>query len=182
MHNNALIYVTWQYISVHYSEIRLQEYELGVVKYNSTSEKVILIKSKLGVKSKVPSPISCSYIKSICFEALLVIDLLDFLSCNLTVCGFNNYKSKYRTLPLYQRHMVGASMQVILVPFFFFFFFWFNLVHLAFESGTYLSFLLQLQQAAKLLDTGAVRATRFFWRYPTARVILLFYLVSSYQP
>ncbi|KAI3447028.1 hypothetical protein Pfo_003693 [Paulownia fortunei] len=36
---------------------------------------------------------------------------------------------------------------------------------------------LQLQKAAKLLDTGAVRATRFLWRYPTARVILLFYLV-----
>lgn len=49
------------------------------------------------------------------------------------------------TLPLYQRHMVGASMQ--------------------------------LQKAAKLLDTGAVRATRFLWRYPTARVLLLFYLV-----
>ncbi|GMY36154.1 golgin candidate 1 isoform X1 [Fagus crenata] len=48
-------------------------------------------------------------------------------------------------LPLYHRHMVGASMQ--------------------------------LQKAAKLLDTGAVRATRFLWRYPTARVILLFYLV-----
>ncbi|KAK6151839.1 hypothetical protein DH2020_014474 [Rehmannia glutinosa] len=36
---------------------------------------------------------------------------------------------------------------------------------------------LQLQKAAKLLDTGAVRATKFLWRYPTARVILLFYLV-----
>ncbi|XP_060209830.1 golgin candidate 1 [Lycium barbarum] len=36
---------------------------------------------------------------------------------------------------------------------------------------------IQLQKAAKLLDTGAVRATRFLWRYPTARVILLFYLV-----
>ncbi|EPS57774.1 hypothetical protein M569_17042, partial [Genlisea aurea] len=36
---------------------------------------------------------------------------------------------------------------------------------------------LQLQRAAKLLDNGAVRATRFLWRYPTARVILLFYLV-----
>ncbi|KAL2479866.1 Golgin candidate 1 [Abeliophyllum distichum] len=36
---------------------------------------------------------------------------------------------------------------------------------------------LQLQKAAKLLDTGAVRATRFLWRYPTARLILLFYLV-----
>ncbi|KAL3625336.1 Complement component 1 Q subcomponent-binding protein, mitochondrial [Castilleja foliolosa] len=48
-------------------------------------------------------------------------------------------------LPLYQRHMAGAS--------------------------------LQLQKAAKLLDTGAVRATKFFWRYPIARIILLFYLV-----
>ncbi|KAL8498325.1 hypothetical protein ACS0TY_021590 [Phlomoides rotata] len=36
---------------------------------------------------------------------------------------------------------------------------------------------LQLQKAAKLLDSGAVRATRFLWRYPTARIILLFYLV-----
>ncbi|XP_022882472.1 golgin candidate 1-like [Olea europaea var. sylvestris] len=36
---------------------------------------------------------------------------------------------------------------------------------------------LQLQKAAKFLDTGAVRATRFLWRYPTARLILLFYLV-----
>ncbi|KAJ4708520.1 golgin candidate 1 [Melia azedarach] len=36
---------------------------------------------------------------------------------------------------------------------------------------------IQLQKAAKLLDSGAVRATRFLWRYPTARVILLFYLV-----
>ncbi|KAL3322913.1 hypothetical protein AABB24_040152 [Solanum stoloniferum] len=36
---------------------------------------------------------------------------------------------------------------------------------------------IQLQNAAKLLDSGAVRATRFLWRYPTARVILLFYLV-----
>lgn len=36
---------------------------------------------------------------------------------------------------------------------------------------------LQLQRAAKLLDTGAARATRFLWRYPTARIILLCYLV-----
>lgn len=36
---------------------------------------------------------------------------------------------------------------------------------------------IQLQKAAKLLDSGAVRATRFLWQYPTARVILLFYLV-----
>lgn len=35
----------------------------------------------------------------------------------------------------------------------------------------------QLQKAAKLLDSGAVRATRFLWRYPVARIILLFYLV-----
>ncbi|KAJ7973800.1 Golgin candidate 1 [Quillaja saponaria] len=35
----------------------------------------------------------------------------------------------------------------------------------------------QLQKAAKLLDSGAVRATRFLWRYPTARVILFCYLV-----
>ncbi|XP_057506750.1 LOW QUALITY PROTEIN: golgin candidate 1-like [Actinidia eriantha] len=36
---------------------------------------------------------------------------------------------------------------------------------------------MQLQKAAKILDSGAVRATRFLWRYPTARVLLLFYLV-----
>ncbi|XP_060668655.1 golgin candidate 1 isoform X4 [Ziziphus jujuba] len=38
---------------------------------------------------------------------------------------------------------------------------------------------IQLQKAAKLLDTGAVRATRFLWRYPIARVILLFYLEQA---
>ncbi|KAE9600336.1 putative Golgin subfamily A member 5 protein [Lupinus albus] len=36
---------------------------------------------------------------------------------------------------------------------------------------------IQLQKAVKLLDSGAVRATRFLWRYPTARVSLFFYLV-----
>ncbi|XP_027924584.1 golgin candidate 1 isoform X2 [Vigna unguiculata] len=36
---------------------------------------------------------------------------------------------------------------------------------------------IQLQKAVKLLDSGAVRATRFLWRYPTARVLLFFYLV-----
>ncbi|CAA6666046.1 unnamed protein product [Spirodela intermedia] len=36
---------------------------------------------------------------------------------------------------------------------------------------------MQLQRAAKLLDSGAVRATRFLWRYPVARVLLLLYLV-----
>ncbi|PKA57240.1 Golgin-84 [Apostasia shenzhenica] len=36
---------------------------------------------------------------------------------------------------------------------------------------------IQLQRAAKLLDSGAVRATRFLWRYPVARMSLLFYLV-----
>ncbi|XP_073062550.1 golgin candidate 1-like isoform X1 [Primulina eburnea] len=50
-------------------------------------------------------------------------------------------------LPLHHRHMATASLQA------------------------------QLQKAAKLLDSGAVRATRFLWRYPTARIILLFYLV-----
>ncbi|KAL5226614.1 hypothetical protein ABZP36_014879 [Zizania latifolia] len=35
----------------------------------------------------------------------------------------------------------------------------------------------QLQKAAKLLDSGAVRATRFLWQHPVARVNLLFYLV-----
>ncbi|XP_073066973.1 golgin candidate 1-like isoform X4 [Primulina eburnea] len=50
-------------------------------------------------------------------------------------------------LPLHHRHMATASLQM------------------------------QLQKAAKLLDSGAVRVTRFLWRYPTARIILLFYLV-----
>ncbi|GMP59734.1 hypothetical protein CsSME_00022892 [Camellia sinensis var. sinensis] len=50
-------------------------------------------------------------------------------------------------LPLYHRHMVGASIQ--------------------------------LQNAAKLLDSGAVRATRFLWRYPIARILLLFYLEQA---
>ncbi|ESW24901.1 hypothetical protein PHAVU_004G170300 [Phaseolus vulgaris] len=36
---------------------------------------------------------------------------------------------------------------------------------------------IQLQKAVKLLDSGAVRATRFLWRYPTARVFLFFYLI-----
>ncbi|KAK6944916.1 Golgin subfamily A member 5 [Dillenia turbinata] len=49
------------------------------------------------------------------------------------------------SLPLYHRHMVGASEQ--------------------------------LQKAAKILDTGAARATRFLWRNPVARLMLLFYLV-----
>jgi hypothetical protein len=40
---------------------------------------------------------------------------------------------------------------------------------------------LQLQRAAKLLDTGAVRATRFLWRHPVARVSLLFYLARTAQ-
>ncbi|CAN8257587.1 unnamed protein product [Cochlearia groenlandica] len=35
----------------------------------------------------------------------------------------------------------------------------------------------QLQNAFKLLDSGAVRATRFLWRYPIARISLLFYLI-----
>ncbi|CAN6456685.1 unnamed protein product [Victoria cruziana] len=35
----------------------------------------------------------------------------------------------------------------------------------------------QLQKAAKFLDSGAVHATKFLWRYPVARIILLFYLV-----
>lgn len=39
------------------------------------------------------------------------------------------------------------------------------------------AFCLQLQNAVKLLDSGAVRATRFLWRYPIARIFLLFYLV-----
>ncbi|CAI9298513.1 unnamed protein product [Lactuca saligna] len=36
---------------------------------------------------------------------------------------------------------------------------------------------IQVQKAAKILDTGAVRAMRFLWRYPVARLILLFYMV-----
>ncbi|KAF3660474.1 Golgin candidate 1 [Capsicum annuum] len=42
----------------------------------------------------------------------------------------------------------------------------------------------QLQKAAKLLDSGAVRATRFLWRYPTARVfvhLFLMYLLHRLQ-
>ncbi|KAJ4876999.1 Golgin candidate 1 [Raphanus sativus] len=35
----------------------------------------------------------------------------------------------------------------------------------------------QVQNAVKLLDSGAVRATRFLWRYPIARILLLFYLI-----
>ncbi|XP_041993836.1 golgin candidate 1-like isoform X2 [Salvia splendens] len=50
-------------------------------------------------------------------------------------------------LPLHHRQMAGESLQ------------------------------LQLQRAANILDTGAARATRFLWRYPKARIILLFYLV-----
>lgn len=37
--------------------------------------------------------------------------------------------------------------------------------------------IMQLQKAAKLLDSAAVRATRFLWQYPVARVLLLFYMV-----
>ncbi|GJY09121.1 golgin candidate 1 isoform X2 [Tanacetum coccineum] len=36
---------------------------------------------------------------------------------------------------------------------------------------------IQLQKAAKALDTGAVRAMRFLWRYPVARLFLVFYMV-----
>ncbi|KAK1434728.1 hypothetical protein QVD17_00478 [Tagetes erecta] len=36
---------------------------------------------------------------------------------------------------------------------------------------------IQLQKAAKILDSGAVRAMRFLWRYPIARLLLLFYMV-----
>lgn len=36
---------------------------------------------------------------------------------------------------------------------------------------------IQLRKAAKLLDSGAVSATRILWRHPRARVGLLFYLV-----
>ncbi|WVZ68865.1 hypothetical protein U9M48_017747 [Paspalum notatum var. saurae] len=35
----------------------------------------------------------------------------------------------------------------------------------------------QLQKAAKLLDTGAVRATRFLWRHPVARVFVHLFLM-----
>lgn len=57
----------------------------------------------------------------------------------------DNEMKELEPLPLYHRHMVGASIQ--------------------------------LQKAAKILDSGAARVTRFLWRYPTARLILLFYLV-----
>ncbi|KAI3771437.1 hypothetical protein L6452_02601 [Arctium lappa] len=36
---------------------------------------------------------------------------------------------------------------------------------------------IQLQKAAKILDSGAVRAIRFLWRYPVARLLLLFYML-----
>ncbi|KAM0026232.1 putative Golgin subfamily A member 5 protein [Helianthus debilis subsp. tardiflorus] len=36
---------------------------------------------------------------------------------------------------------------------------------------------IQLQKAAKILDSGAVRAMRFLWRYPFARIFLVFYMV-----
>ncbi|KAI7737287.1 hypothetical protein M8C21_002144, partial [Ambrosia artemisiifolia] len=36
---------------------------------------------------------------------------------------------------------------------------------------------IQLQKAAKILDSGAVRAMRFLWRYPFARLFLVFYMV-----
>ncbi|RYR68013.1 hypothetical protein Ahy_A03g014491 [Arachis hypogaea] len=38
-----------------------------------------------------------------------------------------------------------------------------------------------IQKAVKLLDSGAVRATRFLWRYPTARVGLFFYLEQAHN-
>ncbi|KAH1264108.1 Golgin candidate 1 [Glycine max] len=43
---------------------------------------------------------------------------------------------------------------------------------------------IQLQKAVKLLDSGAVRATRFLWQYPTARVfvhLFLMYLLHRLQ-
>lgn len=36
---------------------------------------------------------------------------------------------------------------------------------------------IQLQKAAKIIDSGAVRAMRFLWRYPVARLLLIFYMV-----
>ncbi|KAI3786899.1 hypothetical protein L1987_40964 [Smallanthus sonchifolius] len=36
---------------------------------------------------------------------------------------------------------------------------------------------IQIQKAAKILDSGAVRAMRFLWRYPVARLLLVFYMV-----
>nr|XP_043619832.1 golgin candidate 1 [Erigeron canadensis] len=36
---------------------------------------------------------------------------------------------------------------------------------------------IQLQKAAKIIDSGAVRAMRFLWRYPFARIFLIFYVV-----
>lgn len=87
--------------------------------------------------------------------------------------NINTIHNNCRPLPLHQRHMATASMQVSL--------FSYNKTVLAYLSSVlpYASTShLQLQKAAKLLDTGAVRATRFLWRYPTARVILLFYLVK----
>ncbi|XP_071696751.1 golgin candidate 1 isoform X2 [Rutidosis leptorrhynchoides] len=36
---------------------------------------------------------------------------------------------------------------------------------------------IQLQKAAKIIDSGAVRGMRFLWRYPFARLFLIFYMV-----
>nr|CAB3478269.1 unnamed protein product [Digitaria exilis] len=57
-------------------------------------------------------------------------------------------------LPLHHRHMATANQQVDMT------------------SAT-----LKLQKAAKLLDTGAVRATRFLWRHPVARVFVHLFLM-----
>nr|CAB3474227.1 unnamed protein product [Digitaria exilis] len=57
-------------------------------------------------------------------------------------------------LPLHHRHMATANQQVDMI------------------SAT-----LKLQKAAKLLDTGAVRATRFLWRHPVARVFVHLFLM-----
>lgn len=77
----------------------------------------------------------------------------------------------FRPLPLHHRYMAGTSIQVNLL----------SVAMLTLPSlGLYRyhsACIVQLQKAAKLLDSGAVRATRFLWRYPTARLLLLFYLV-----
>lgn len=72
---------------------------------------------------------------------------------------------------MHHRHMAAASLQVYLLSYL--------TICLPFLLTFCFDLFMQLQKAAKLLDSGAVRATRFLWRYPTARVILLFYLVRT---
>lgn len=75
--------------------------------------------------------------------------------------------------------MAGASMQVHLYPFHHCVYHGLSSPISTSNCPCCLDCFMQLQRAAKLLDSGAVRATKFLWRYPIARVILLFYLVRT---